>query len=88
MPDKFINSIDNTGAVLPRRFKNMGDGTHAEVVYIIGSVSLTNYKTRLIKNGAGLTIGETREQYGVVEKQDWIYDGSGAYLGVDPWATV
>lgn len=85
MTDRFINATDNQGSVLPRRFKDMGDGTHAEVSYIIGSVLVTNYKTRLIRNEAGVIVAETREQGGSIDRQNWVYDGSGSFVGVDAW---
>jgi len=49
----------------------------------------TNYSTRLIKDPAtGQTIAETRTLSGVTERQTWIYDTTGAYIGVDAWVTV
>ena len=49
----------------------------------------SNYSTRLIKDlSTGVTIAETRSLGGVTERQEWIYDATGAYLGVDAWVIV
>jgi hypothetical protein len=54
-----------------------------------GGGSEANYSTRLIKDPAtGQTIAETRTLGGVTERQAWIYDATGAYLGVDAWVVV
>lgn len=58
---------------------------YAEEVSVPG-IEATNYKTRLIKDPVtGVTIAETREQKGVVERQNWVYDASGVFIGVDAW---
>lgn len=69
-------------------------GDLIDVVVIQGGSSSSaqteiNYSTRLIKDAVtGVTIAETRTLGTVTEKQNWIYDGSGAYIGVDAWVTV
>jgi hypothetical protein len=48
-----------------------------------------NYKFRYVFNLiTGKIIAETREQNGVLERQEWAYDASGAFIGVDPWVVV
>ncbi|MES2586994.1 MAG: hypothetical protein V4536_08755 [Pseudomonadota bacterium] len=54
-----------------------------------GGGSDANYKTRLIKDPAtGVTLAETRTLGTVTERQEWVYDVNGAYLGVDAWVVV
>lgn len=55
-----------------------------------GSIStVSNYKYRfIIEPVTGQIIAETREQNSVVERQNWVYDASGVFIGVDAWAVV
>lgn len=84
---KKLMLVDSSGNEIPAK----ADSSGALVVSSLssGGSGGGNYSTRLIKDPAtGQTIAETRTLGGVTERQEWIYDVTGAYLGVDPWVVV
>lgn len=84
MTDQFVAVSTGVNKKLVQKTDQAsGETYYAEEV----SVEANNYKTRLIKDPVtGVTIAETRELNGVVERQNWVYDASGVFIGVDAWA--
>lgn len=56
-----------------------------------GSIPFSgNYKYRYVIDPlTGKIIAETREQNGIIERQNWAYDQTtGRFIGVDAWVVV
>lgn len=89
MSDQFISISTGINKKLVQKVDAASGETYYAEEVAFSANETPNYKTRLIKDPAtGVTIAETREQNGVLERQNWVYDSSGVFIGVDPWAVV
>lgn len=97
MSDQFVSILSGINKKLVEKIDPLtGRVYYAEEVHTDGGSSSStgssvevNYSTRLIKDAVtGVTIAETRTIGLVTQRQNWIYNASGAYLGVDAWVIV